>query len=121
MTEFVINGGRKIRGSIAVQGSKNSALPLLAATLLVCGEVVIENCPELSDVDCALEILTYLGCAVNRCGSRVVVDCTGMHAHDIPERLMKRMRSSVVFLGAILARTGRAEMTMPGGCVRRHG
>ena len=117
MTEFVINGGRKIRGSIAVQGSKNSALPLLAATLLVCGEVVIENCPELSDVDCALEILTYLGCAVNRCGSRVVVDCTGMHAHDIPERLMKRMRSSVVFLGAILARTGRAEMTMPGGCM----
>lgn len=117
MTEFVINGGRKLRGSIAVQGSKNSALPLLAATLLVCGEVVIENCPELSDVDCALEILTYLGCTVDRCGHSVAIDCTSMHAHDIPERLMKRMRSSVVFLGAILARAGRAEMTMPGGCM----
>ena len=117
MTEFIINGGRKIHGSIAVQGSKNSALPLLAAALLVCGEVVIENCPALSDVDCALEILTYLGCAAARSGNTVTVDCTGMNAHDIPERLMKRMRSSVVFLGAILARTGRAVMTMPGGCM----
>lgn len=117
MTEFLINGGRKLRGTIAVQGSKNSALPLLAAALLVCGEVVLENCPALSDVDCALEILTYLGCRAERCGSAVVVDATGMHACDIPERLMKRMRSSVVFLGAILARAGRAEMTMPGGCM----
>ena len=117
MTEFVIHGGRKLKGSIAVQGSKNGALPLLAAALLVCGEVVIENCPQLSDVDCALDILTYLGCTAGRSGNSVAVDCTGMCAHDIPERLMKRMRSSVVFLGAILARAGCAEMTMPGGCM----
>ena len=117
MTEFLINGGRKLRGAIAVQGSKNSALPLLAAALLVCGEVVLDNCPALSDVDSALEILTYLGCRTERRGSAVAVDATGMHACDIPEHLMKRMRSSVVFLGAILARAGRAEMTMPGGCM----
>jgi len=100
-----------------VQGSKYRALPLLAAALLVCGEVVLDNCPALSDVDAALEILTYLGCRAHRCGSAVTVDATGMHACDIPAHLMKRMRSSVVFLGAILARAGRAEMTMPGGCM----
>jgi UDP-N-acetylglucosamine 1-carboxyvinyltransferase len=117
MTELVINSGRKISGRMAVQGSKNSALPLLAAALLVPGEVIFENCPSLSDVDCALEILTYLGCSVKREGAKVSVNCAGMNAYNIPERLMKRMRSSVVFLGGILARTGRAEMAMPGGCL----
>ena len=117
MTEYRINGGRRLQGSIAVQGSKNSALPLLAATLLVPGEVTLENCPTLRDVDCALEILNYLGCTVSRCGSTVTVDSRGLSRWDIPAELMKRMRSSVVFLGAILARAGCAVMTVPGGCM----
>ena len=117
MTEYRINGGRRLHGSIRVQGSKNSALPLLAAALLVRGEVVIENCPDLLDVDCAMDILTYLGCRAARCGHTVTVDSSGMNRCDIPGTLTKRMRSSVMFLGAVLARSGQAEMNLPGGCM----
>lgn len=113
---FVVDGGRKLAGEVSVQGSKNSALPILAATLLCGGECVLYNCPRLSDVDASLAILRYLGCTAYREGSTLVVDTDGMDRCDIPPELMHRMRSSIIFLGAIVARFGRARMSFPGGC-----
>lgn len=116
MSAFVINGGRRLNGSLRVQGSKNSVLPILAATLLVKGKSVIHNCPMLSDTYCTVKILRTLGCKVVRNGNTVTVDSTDAAGYEIPEELMREMRSSVVFLGAVLGRVGKAEISTPGGC-----
>ncbi len=116
MSAFVINGGRRLNGSLSVQGSKNSVLPILAATLLINGECVIHNCPALSDTDCTIRILKELGCKVIRSGSTVTVENGGSDFFEIPENLMREMRSSVVFLGAILGKCGKAIISAPGGC-----
>jgi UDP-N-acetylglucosamine 1-carboxyvinyltransferase len=88
----------------------------MAASLLACGETVIHNCPNLSDVDAAIRILVHLGCTVNREGDKVNVDSKTLTRSDIPHELMREMRSSVIFLGAILARLGEAVLSTPGGC-----
>ena len=106
MSCYHIRGGRPLEGRLTVQGAKNSALPILAATLLAPGESVIENCPHLSDVDAALAILTGLGCRVWRRGDTVGVDASALAGAEISRELMEEMRSSVVFLGAMLARMG---------------
>ena len=116
MSRFQIEGGRPLQGSVHIQGSKNGVLPVLAATLLVPGECVIRNCPDLTDVDAALEILVWLGCRVERSAGEVRVDAKCLKCDTIPPELMEKMRSSVVFLGAILARKGRACLSLPGGC-----
>ncbi len=116
MSAFVINGGRRISGSLRVQGSKNSALPILAATLLVGGRSVIHNCPHLSDTDSTIKILRSLGCSVQRSGNTVTVDSTDADGFEIPENLMREMRSSVIFLGAIIGRMKKAVISTPGGC-----
>ena len=116
MARLIIEGGRRLNGAVHIHGAKNSALPILAATLLAHGVCEIENCPELSDVRAATDILRHLGCGIRREGSCVVVDATAPDRSDIPDALMREMRSSIVFLGAIAARTGEAELSFPGGC-----
>lgn len=116
MSVLHITGGRKLCGSVKVQGSKNSALPIMAATVLARREVLLHNCPRLSDVEAAMEILRYLGCTARWEKDGVYIDPRGMCRCDIPDPLMRRMRSSVIFLGPILARMGRAELSVPGGC-----
>ena len=116
MSFYEICGGRPLRGELRVQGAKNSALPILAAALLAPGQSVIRNCPDLSDVTAALEILRLLGCGAVREGTDVLIDASQLTGCGIPDRLMREMRSSVIFLGALLARLGRAELSYPGGC-----
>lgn len=116
MAKLIIEGGRRLEGEIAVHGAKNSALPVLAATLLARGTSEISNCPQLSDVAASVEILRRLGCVVERSQGAVTVDSTGLCRSDIPDTLMREMRSSIVFLGALVARTGEAHMSFPGGC-----
>lgn len=116
MGSIIINGGKRLEGEIEVQGSKNSSLPILAATVLIDGISVIHNCPELSDVDAAIRILEHLGCRVKREKNTLTVDSRNISCYNIPEELMREMRSSIVFLGSILGRTGKAEMSSPGGC-----
>lgn len=99
-----------------MQGSKNSALPILAATLLCRGECVLYNCPDLSDVEASLAILRYIGCTARREGSTLIVNTGSVTRYDIPPELMHRMRSSIIFLGAMIARFDRARMSFPGGC-----
>ncbi len=116
MSVIVVEGGHSLEGTIRVQGAKNAVLPILAATVLCSGESVIENCPALSDVAATVRILEHLGCRVQRSGGSIAVDSSTMNGCDIPEHLMREMRSSVIFLGAILARFGTATVAMPGGC-----
>lgn len=116
MSYYEIQGGRPLYGSLAVHGAKNSVLPILAACLLAPGQSVIHNCPDLSDVAATLDILRLLGCRADREGDTVVIDATALSRWDIPEHLMREMRSSVIFLGALLARLGTAELSYPGGC-----
>ena len=116
MSVFKIQGGQSLSGSVQVQGAKNSVLPILAATVLSTGVCVLHNCPRLTDVDHTLEILWHLGCKVKREGNTVTVDAAAPLNWDVPDPLMREMRSSVVFLGPILGRMGRAELSYPGGC-----
>lgn len=116
MDKLVINGSKRLTGEIEVHGSKNSVLPILAACVLSQGENIIHNCPILSDVDAALKILVELGCKVKREEHTVCVDSSGVNGFEISDSLMREMRSSVIFLGAILGRTGKAVLSTPGGC-----
>ncbi len=111
-----IEGGRRLDGAVTIHGAKNSALPLLAATLLAHGISEISNCPQLSDVAASVNILRHLGCTVTRSQDRVVVDSTPLCRSGVPDGLMREMRSSIIFLGALVARTGEAHMSFPGGC-----
>lgn len=116
MSVFEITGGNPLMGEITVHGAKNSVLPILSATILSPGVSVIHNCPQLSDVSAAIEILRHLGCGVMREGDTVTVDATVVTCNHVPDHLMGEMRSSVIFLGAVLGRTGGAVMSLPGGC-----
>ena len=116
MDTLMIRGGNRLEGEIPIHGAKNSALPLLAATLLVQGVSEIHNCPRLSDVKASIAILRHLGCRVEQQEDTVTVDSTALCGSAIPDTLMREMRSSIVFLGAIVARCGEAVLTYPGGC-----
>lgn len=116
MSAMIVEGGARLCGTAQVHGAKNSALPILAAVLLGKGVSVIENCPDLSDVRASIEILRHLGCRVEQGIDSVTVDATQLCSCDVPDALMREMRSSVIFLGAILGRMGCAELSFPGGC-----
>lgn len=116
MGRIIINGGRKLDGEIDIQGSKNAALPILAACVAADGVSVIHNCPDLTDVGAAVEILRHLGCTVTREGHTLTVDSRNISCYNIPVKLMREMRSSIVFLGSILSRMGKAQLCAPGGC-----
>lgn len=116
MEYFKINGGKKLFGQISVHGAKNSALPILASTLLIKGESVIHNCPDLSDVRVTLDILKSLGCKVKRENDTVLVDASNVTNNEISEKTMRTMRSSIIFLSALLSRQGSASIFYPGGC-----
>lgn len=116
MNVFTISGGRPLEGSLTIHGAKNSVLPILAATVLCPGVTTIQNCPPLSDVTASLTILTHLGCRVTQEGDTVTVDASTLTRQNIPDSLMREMRSSVLFLGSILGRTGQVSLSYPGGC-----
>lgn len=116
MSKLVIEGGTPISGEIRVQGAKNAVLPILAATVLAKGECVINNCPRLRDVDKTDLVLEGLGCKVHRSGNTVTVNPAGICECRIDEELMREMRSSIIFLGAIISRCSEAVVSMPGGC-----
>jgi UDP-N-acetylglucosamine 1-carboxyvinyltransferase len=116
MSRFLVEGGRRLCGELTIQGAKNSVLPILAATILNRGESVLTGCPHLRDVDASIEILQDLGCGARWEGDALVVETAGLCREEISDTLMREMRSSAVFLGAILARCGQAEISYPGGC-----
>jgi UDP-N-acetylglucosamine 1-carboxyvinyltransferase len=116
MNTLVVTGGRPLRGEIPVSGAKNSALKLMAASLLADGESVIENVPRIDDCRVMVEVLEHLGANVAWQSDVVSVDSRSVHSQDAPYELVSRMRASIVVLGPLLARYGRATVAMPGGC-----
>ena len=116
MDTIRIYGGTRLEGEIPIHGAKNSALPLLAATLLAADTTTLTNCPHLADVSASIAILRHLGCRVVQEGDAVSVDAAHLRCGQVPDDLMRAMRSSIVFLGAIVARCGEAVLTHPGGC-----
>lgn len=116
MEVWRIRGGKRLEGECTVQGSKNASLPILAASLLCPGTVELRRVPRLRDVDAALQILRHLGCRAEQRGDRVYINASGLSQCSIPHALMEQMRSSVIFMGALLARCGEAGLSLPGGC-----
>lgn len=116
MGKIIINGGIPLSGSVKIHGAKNAVLPILAATVMVGGVHIIHNCPDFSDVMITIEILKSLGAKVTRSGHTLTVDTSGRLGSFIPEHLMRKLRSSVIFMGAVLARNSEAKISTPGGC-----
>ena len=116
--KFVIHGGKKLRGTISVAGMKNAATPIIAATLLTDEECIISNVPRIADVETMLSILTSMGARVAWTGAHEIAICNkGVVLESLDEKLMKRLRSSSLFLGPFLARFSRAVLAEPGGCI----
>ncbi len=116
MSKIVIEGGYPLCGVVNIQGAKNSILPILAAAFLADGDCIIENCPDISDTHAAIEILRALGSTVTIHGNTVYINSDCACGFEIPDSLMRKMRSSIMFLGAILGKKNRALVSFPGGC-----
>lgn len=117
MQKLLIEGGNKLFGEINVQGSKNSSLPILASTLLCDGTTTLLNCPKLSDVYSSCRILNSIGSICNFTDNTLTVDsCIGFPNCIVPTNLMREMRSSILYMGALLGKYGRCTISLPGGC-----
>jgi len=110
-----IAGGKPLSGEVVISGAKNAALPALAATLLTANEVSLLNLPRVADVTTMLELISHLGVEIKE-EKGVKIRAEKIESHQAPYELVKRMRASVLVLGPLLARTGRAMVAMPGGC-----
>lgn len=116
MDKLIIKGGAKLKGDVTISGSKNAALPICIATLLAPGSSTISNVPLLRDINTTAKLLESLGAAVDRDGSTLRVDAKGINSVEATYDLVKTMRASVLVLGPLLARFGRARVSLPGGC-----
>ncbi|MGP4123586.1 MAG: UDP-N-acetylglucosamine 1-carboxyvinyltransferase [Sodalis sp. (in: enterobacteria)] len=115
MDKFRIQGPTRLSGEVTISGAKNSALPILFATLLTEEPVEIQNIPKLKDIDTTIKLLSQLGARVERNGS-VYVDASGIKFYCAPYELVKTMRASIWALGPLLARFGQGQVSLPGGC-----
>ncbi len=116
MDEIFITGGHRLRGEVRISGAKNSALPILASTILGGGECVITNVPRVVDVLTMGKLLGILGAQVSHEANRAVIKADVIHSTEAPYDLVKTMRASVLVLGPLLARWGEAKVSLPGGC-----
>lgn len=115
--KYVIEGGQKLKGRVRANGSKNAALPMLAATLLTDEPCVIKRVPMISDVKVMLEILRQLGAVVTIDDHTVTVHTAKVTTAQIPDELASKLRASILLMGPLLARVGKVQMRHPGGCV----
>ncbi|MGN0920789.1 MAG: UDP-N-acetylglucosamine 1-carboxyvinyltransferase [Cellvibrio sp.] len=116
MDKFLIAGSGPLSGEISISGSKNAALPILAATLLATEEVTLTNVPRLNDIKTLIDLLKTLGATIDAEANRVVVNANSVQSVTAPYELVKTMRASILVLGPLLARYGEANVSFPGGC-----
>jgi UDP-N-acetylglucosamine 1-carboxyvinyltransferase len=117
LEKIIVRGGNRLSGTVKVEGAKNAVLPVIAATLLASkGTSTIHDVPALSDVYTISEVLRYLGADVRIAGNAVMVDATGPLTVEAPFEYVRKMRASVLVMGPLLARNGRARVALPGGC-----
>ena len=115
MKSYLIEGGKKLSGTVKISGSKNASLPILAASILCGDSTKLYNVPKIDDVDNTIKILQLLGCKVKRKNDRVEIASKNMNKTEIPRELMSKMRSSVILAGAILGRFKTVKFSYPGG------
>ena len=116
MDKFLIEGGHQLSGEIPISGAKNAALPALAAALLTAGEVVLDRIPEVRDIRTMARLLERIGASVQKTGNQYRIQAETLSSPEAPYDLVKTMRASSLVLGPLLARTGRARVSLPGGC-----
>lgn len=116
MQSYIIEGGRKLEGIGKVSGSKNASLPIIAASILSGKETKLYNVPNISDIQITFKILKHLGCKVKKTHDKIIIDSSKISVYEIPDNLMREMRSSVVMAGAIIGRFKTATFSYPGDC-----
>lgn len=116
MSMYMIKGDAKVNGEVRVSGSKNSALPIIAACILNAGTTTLYNVPNIKDTNGMFNILKDLGCTINKKGKKIVIDSSRINKFQIDEMLMSKMRSSVIIAGALLGRFRKAVFSYPGDC-----
>ena len=117
MQQIVIQGGKSLKGKVRISGSKNAALPILAATILTDKKNIIRNVPKLRDIDTFCRLLTSLGTKIKKeTNKKVSADCSNISNLEAPYDLVKTMRASFLVMGPLLARFGEAKVSLPGGC-----
>ena len=116
MEKIIVEGGKRLQGEIDVSGAKNAVLPLMAACILAHGESTLNNVPDLADVRTMAKLLQIMGARVEFENGRMSIDSSGMNSWEAPYDLVKTMRASVLVLGPLTARFGKARVSLPGGC-----
>ena len=116
MSSYIIKGGKKLRGIVKISGSKNAALPIIAATILNKGKTTLYNVPNIHDTKMMYKIIEKLGGKVKRSTKKIIIDTSQINEFEIPEDLMKQMRSSIIFAGARIGRYHKVKFSYPGGC-----
>ena len=116
MSSYIIEGGKSLEGEVNISGSKNASLPIMAASILNSNVTRLYNVPNIHDTQITLEILKILGCKITKKSDKIIIDSRNMKKTEIPEELMRQMRSSVVLAGAIIGRFKKAKISYPGGC-----
>lgn len=116
MTKITVEGNNLLSGEIKISGAKNSAVALIPAAVLSKGKTVIYNVPEIRDIEYLIKIMELLGCKIKHENQTLCIDSTQLENNAIPEELSVQMRASYYFMGALLAKFGKAEMSFPGGC-----
>lgn len=116
MSSYIIEGAHKLEGTVKISGSKNAALPILAATVLNVGKTTLYNVPNIQDTQMMFKILETLGGKVEKKNNKIIIDTSKINKFEISEELMHKMRSSVILAGALLGRYKKAIFSYPGGC-----
>lgn len=116
MTEYIIKGGKKLEGIVNISGSKNSSLPIIAATILNSGKSTLYNVPNIHDTQMMFEILKQLGATIVKKNNKIIIDTSKINKYTIPEDLMRQMRSSVILAGGLVGKHRKATFSYPGGC-----
>ncbi len=116
MSSYIIEGGKKLEGTVKISGSKNSALPIIAATILNAGKTTLYNVPNIQDTQMMYKILETLGAKIEKKNGKIKIDTSKINKFEIPPDLMHKMRSSVILAGALLGRYKKAIFSYPGGC-----
>lgn len=116
MDKLIVHGGTTLKGSINISGAKNASLPILAAALLTADDVIIRRVPDVSDTNYMIQILSALGAEVERSSGTVRINAANIIS-DAPYELVRKMRASICVMGPLLARLGKAKVSLPGGCV----
>ena len=116
MDKLIIRGGKRLKGTVEISGAKNAALPIIAATILTGGEHHIENVPHLRDVMTMGRLLADLGAGFHLEKNKAILNCSKITNYEAPYELVSTMRASVLVLGPLLARLGKAKVSLPGGC-----